>query len=372
MQMLSPLRLALLPLVLVLAGCGRDADLTVRSTAEVFVLPQSSAIQGRDGGQSGLCWGKSIWAYGDTVLTLNDVEGTNWHHNSFSVTGDLDAAGGIDGFSEPSDAAGAPLYLVPPTPDEAAFNAAHRGDPCAEAPCGARFAAWPGAPVFDAKRGVTLIPYGLVHAAPGDFNFQGVGQSFAIWHDLSLPPERPVLDPEAQHPTLLFGAEEPGYGLGVSIEDDMLYAFACAQDGFSFPCTLGRVAPDQVLSRAAWSFWDGDRWSSDMGAAKALFDGASILSVARDAHLGLFLAVYSAPLSNEVHVRTAPALTGPWSDEVTLFVADRKTEDGDVYDAALHMEYAEEGGRVLYVSHSRPNGQGLFGSEMAVVRVELE
>lgn len=76
--------------------------------------------------------------------------------------------------------------------------------------------------------------------------------------------------------------------------------------------------------------------------------------------------------SNDVHVRTAPALTGPWSDEGTLFTADRKGRGGNSDDAQPHAEYAEGGGRVLYVTYSRPTGNGRFASELALVEVTLE
>src|SRR5690242_20205784 len=101
-----------------LAGCSEDAEVTVRSASEAFVLSQSAIITGRDGGQSGLLFGRSVWAFGDTVHASNDAEGTNWHHNSFSFTTDLDASNGIKNFSEPTDAVGAPLYLIAPTADE--------------------------------------------------------------------------------------------------------------------------------------------------------------------------------------------------------------------------------------------------------------
>jgi len=71
-------------------------------------------------------------------------------------------------------------------------------------------------------------------------------------------------------------------------------------------------------------------------------------------------------------LRTAPALVGPWSDALHLFSADRKGMGGTSYDAAPHAEYAENGGQVLFISYSRPNGNGVFGSEFALERLTLE
>ncbi|HXX31665.1 MAG TPA: hypothetical protein VEJ89_13265, partial [Myxococcaceae bacterium] len=182
------------------------------SARELGTVRQSSLIVGRDGGGSALLFGVSVWVFGDTVTSVPDVDGQTWHNNSFSLTSDLVASDGIGGLTEPTDAAGAPAYLLAPTADEAAFLIAHARDPCAEQPCGARYAAWPGTPVYDSGRGRALIPYSLVWAAPGDFNFHGVGHSFAVWEGPGAAPVRPEVAPGTAHPTLLFGPDEPGFG----------------------------------------------------------------------------------------------------------------------------------------------------------------
>jgi hypothetical protein len=357
-------------LVCITGGCGVDAF--GARASELGVLPQSAKIQGRDGGPSGVVWGRSVWSFGDTVLDVADAEGSNWHHNSYSITSTLTVAGAapwIDGFSEPSDGAGAPRYFLAPTADEAAFNAAHRGDACSTAPCGARWAVWPGPPIWDAARSRALIFYGLIYAEPGDFNFHGVGQSVATWSELAADPERPVLTPGAEHATLLFGADEPAWGTAALVDGDQLYVFACDsdKDGLAPPCYLARVAPGSVLDRGAWQYFGGDGWSAAPGDRRALFVGAPGLTVARSAHLGRWAAIYAQPLTNHVVIRTADALTGPWSDPRLLFEASR--DPAGAYDAHWHPEYDD--GNVLYVTFSRPNGKGWFGSEFALERVAL-
>lgn len=352
-------------------SCSDAPATRVREAKEIGVVAQSSLIVGRDGGGSALVWGRSVWSFGDTVTSVADADGETWHHNSFSFTDDLTGADNVSALAERTDATGAPAYFLAPTEDEAAFNARHRGDPCAEQPCRARFAVWPGAPVFDAARNRTLIPYGLVSAAPGDFNFHGVGQSFAVWNDFAKAPERPVVAPGSAHPTLLFAEGEAPYGTAAIIDGDFLYAFGCTRGEWDFHCSLARVALDHVFERSAWRFWDGGDWSESIGAARSIFDASSIVSVHRNGYLGSFTAIYSAVLSNDVMMRTAPSLTGPWSDASKLFTADRRGQEGTSYDAYVHPEYSEENGRVLYVTHSRPTGP-LFASELALVRVVLE
>jgi Domain of unknown function (DUF4185) len=364
------LRAAGVVLCLGALACGEPPAARVVQTQGVGIVSQSQLIVGRDGGGSALLWGLSVWLFGDTVSSVPDAQGETWHNNSFAFTTGLSAADGVT-LSERTDSAGAPAYFLAPTDDEAAFITAHQGDPCDEQPCGARFAAWPEAPLFDAARNRALVPYGLVWAAPGDFNFYSVGRSFAVWSDFTALPERPVVSPGAEHPTLLFAQDEPNFGSAIAIDGDDLYAFGCDQDGLSFHCLLAKVALASVLDRLAWLFWDGANWSSALTSAQPVFDAASIVSVQFNAYLGQWTAIYSATLSNDVMLRTAPALTGPWSDAMTLFTADRQGMGGTSYDAAPHAEYAENGGQVLYVSYSRPNGNGPFGADFALEQVSL-
>ena len=87
--------------------------------------------------------------------------------------------------------------------------------------------------------------------------------------------------------------------------------------------------------------------------------------------------MYSKSLSNEVAFRTAPQLTGPWSSEAQLFVADPGDGGGVVYDAHVHPELSEQGDSVQYVTYSRGNGT-VFGDEcsgegrLPVMRSEAE
>ncbi len=63
------------------------------------------------------------------------------------------------------------------------------GEDCKEKPCGARYVVWPGNMLFDEANNRVLVFYNLIYAEPGDFNFEGIGSSIAVWND---PDERPV------------------------------------------------------------------------------------------------------------------------------------------------------------------------------------
>jgi hypothetical protein len=68
-------------------------------------------------------------------------------------------------------------------------------------------------------------------------------------------------------------------------------------------------------------------------------------------------------------LRTAPRPEGPWSREVTAFVAMQPTS-GNVYDARAHAEYDLNGGQTIFVTYSRSTGE--FTSEVRLVSVELQ
>jgi hypothetical protein len=79
--------------------------------------------------------------------------------------------------------------------------------------------------------------------------------------------------------------------------------------------------------------------------------------------------IYSPPSSKDILARSAPALTGPWSGETCLY---RVRGEDAPYDATHHEELSQEDGRVEYVTWSRSTGEGWFGAELALLRVELE
>jgi hypothetical protein len=349
------------------AACtsGPPAALRVVRASELGTVAQSARIVGRDGGQSAIVWGQSVWSFGDTVLSTPDADGNTWHHNSYAWAAPLPSTP-IPALADPLDAAGAPRYLVPPTPAEAQFNAAHQGSAC-QSPCGARWAAWPGAPVFDAVRGRALIPYALIYGEPGPFNFHGVGDSFAIWSASDATPERPEIVPGSAHPSLIFGSEG-GWTQAAQIVDDDLYAFACPQKGYGHACQVARAPLDQLESASAWQVWSGSEWSKKRGDAKTLFEAGPNISVFHMTSRQYWVAIYAADGGNEIMLRTAPALSGPWSAAERLFTARRN--NGNTYDANIHSELAEADGLVQYVTFSRDKAGGM-GSELAFVRVEL-
>ncbi len=363
-------------LVLGMAGCstnGPPPDLVVVNVTDLGTIKTSSKILGRDEGYSAVFQGKSVWLYGDTFLASPDAEGRTLISDSWSWTSNLNAQAGITGFQERDDAVGAPTMILPESPQELAYDRAHSGNPCQEQPCGARWALWPSAIVADPTGAPALIFYMLVSAAPGDFNFQALGNSVAIWQNFQGEPQRPTINPPvvAGHPDLLFNQSEPNFGSTAFLNGDTLYIYGCGTPATTDKqCRLGRVSPANILNRSAWAFYAGNgNWSSQIGDAVSVLTADNILNISWNAYLQEYVAIYGAPLSLDVMVRTSPAPEGPWSGELQVFTAMSPAGGGNVYDAQAHPEYNVDGGRVMYVSYSR--GTGTFSSEVRLVSVEL-
>ncbi len=364
-------------LVLGMWGCSNSSgprpNLTVVNVTDLGTIQTNPEILGRDGAYSGLFQGKSVWLYGDTFLAKPDAEGRTLISDSWSWTSDLNPQDGITGFQERDDAVGAPTMILPESPQELAFDLAHSGNPCQVQPCGARWALWPSSIVADPTGNSALIFYMLVSAAPGNFNFQALGNSVATWQNFQNEPQRPTINPPvvAGHPDLLFNQNEPSFGSTAFVNGNTLYVYGCGTPvSTGKQCMLGKVAPANVLNRSAWTYYAGNgNWSSQIGDAISVLTADNILSISWNAYIQQYVAVYSAPLSLDVMLRTSPNPEGPWSGELKIFTAMQPAQ-GDVYDAHAHSEYDADNGRIMYVSYSRSTGT--FTSEIRLVSVELK
>ena len=363
-----------------LSGCslypggqaGPPAGLTVVQATDLGTFGTNPKIVGRDGGYSGVFGGYVVWLYGDTFLANPNAQGQTLISDSWAYTADFNAADGITGFQERDDSAGAPTMILQLTSAEQAFNVAHQGNPCQQQPCGARWALWPGATVSDPARNRALVFYQLVSAQPGNFNFQAVGYSVATWQNFADLPQRPVINPQAEHPDLLFTQDQPAFGSAALVVGDTLYAYGCDTSDFSVACELGRVDLASVTDLSAWTYYAGDgTWSANIGDAMWVFTGNPILNVSWNGYLQQYVAVYNSPLSENVMMRTAPNPEGPWSREVMAFTALAPAPgQSPVDDAQAHPEYNLNGGQTMFVSYSHATGP--FSSEFHLVSVELQ
>ncbi len=364
---MRPSRWSLLStLPLLVMACGSDPGVTLGAAEDLGTVSQAPNIRGRDGALSTRVFGRSVWTFGDTVLEDADARGENWHHNSYASATGTGAA--LTLTDPPGDATGAPAYLLPPAPDEQAFNDAHAGEDCEQTPCRARFAVWPGRAVAIPGTDEALVFFELIYAEVGDFAFEGVGSSVARWRAYDAPAERVEVGRVADHSTLIWEADEGPWSHAPIVEGGFVHVFSCPSSFGAHACRIARAKLDAYDAFEDWRYYDGDKWVADPDDATDLFDGGSIIEVSYVEHLDAYLLVYSAPFSHDVMARTAPALTGPWSGATKLFEAP---EEHAPYDAVHHPELEEEGGRVQYVTYSTPTEEFL-GSELRLWRVELD
>ncbi len=357
-------------LIGLVAGCSPAPEVLVVEARDLGPTAEVPAIQGRDGGYSARSFGRSIWLFGDTILSEADSRGSSWRHNSWSWTQDFTADDGLVGFEHPIDTWGGPAEFFPYTTEEWDYNEAHAiyNAECEE-PCGARVMLWPAAIVPDAARHRTLVFYGKYGGEPGEWNFWSIGASVAVWSDFEFGPVRPILDAASDEPTLLFRDPEPMFGAAAVLDEGWIYAFACEGE-LTKPCLLARVDPDVLFERDQWTYWNGDEFGPSLDDAVPVFEGHTILSVHYNRHLERWLAIYSEPLGNDVMLRTAERIEGPWSRAVSAFRAEPSHDSSPPYSALGHSELAREGGRFEYVSYYRATGD--WTSEVRLVEVRLD
>jgi Domain of unknown function (DUF4185) len=362
---------------LAVSNCGSNPGpspaATVEHAVDLGIVPTNPDILGRDGAMSAAFQGYSLWLYGDTFLANPNADGRGLISDSWSFTADLNAQDGISGFQERLDSSGAPAMILPETTSEFAFNQVHNGNPCQTQPCGARWALWPSSIVTDITNNRALIFYMVVYALPGAFNFQGAGNSVAVWQDFTQQPRRPVFNPPmvADHPDLMFNQDQPNFGTAALISNRVLYIYGCGVPSNSNDkgCRLAKVDPGNVLDLSAWTFFAGNgNWSSQLSDAISVIPDVNIMSVSWNDYLQQYVAIYSAIFSQNVMFRTAPNLEGPWSGEGVLFVAEQPVA-GNVYDARQHSEYDMNGGQAIFVSYSRATGA--FTSEVRLEQIQL-
>jgi hypothetical protein len=343
-------------------ACGRSAPsgtdgaprpLAVATVRELGAVSRPATVVGRDGGPTALVGGRVLWTFGDTFYRTRAVDGTTFRSNTAALA---DPARPLEA-AEPIDANGTPLAALPFTAEEQAYNdSTGRPDN--------RIALWI-ASLAPEPDGNALAFYSKLYVRPGVLNYEDIGGGVARFR-----PGRTVGERLAG---LVFQAPEPMFVHGAVVDGGSLYLMG-KLPGRDQPYGVARVPQAQVADRAAYRFWNGREWTGDVRAAAGVVSGIpGALSVAYNPYLGAFLAVHSAPLSNDVVGRTAPRPEGPWSAPVTLFTGLPPLARGEFnvdYAGFEHPELAQDGGRRLFVSYHRPLA-GFLEGEVRLVEVML-
>jgi len=331
-------------IALFVVACGSSGPPNVASVEDLGKLPLPPKGVGRDGGLGGSLGGTLLWNFGDTFLTEPN------HLDNSTV---LSATSGWSSPADPLSLAQSldgdqPAQLIPYTPDEIAANRSDSLD---------GVALWPG--------GIGLVPFEHVERMSGSgFQTDAIGTA-------RITVDAPIATRTAG---FLFAAPEPLFEPQLAL-DGFVYAFACDNVGFlDFRCKLARVAPDAVEQRAAYEFYDGNQWTSEIGTAAYVIDRtAGGPSVSFNEHLGKYLAVNCEIVSSTVLLRVADQIEGPWSDGVEIDAGDAgvlaPTHDSDYnYICVEHPELA--GDDSIVISYSRPTEP--FQGDVRLARITLE
>lgn len=332
---------------------------------ELGPLQQNAVIKGRDGAESALFRGTSIWTFGDTILSVPGHDNDNWADNTLSTTTDLDASDGIALTSDHVDRTGAPTEFLPWTKAEARFNQLHDPNHCHQPPCGAEYALWAGPVVPDPDRNRVLHFYMKLYRVAGVPGWTNLGTGIAVWTP-SGGVVRPIESPGSPDPTLMFQGDEVGFTSGSMVEGTTLYSYGCYPGFLVQECQMAQAPLGDALDRSKWTFYAGnDVWSPDIADAVTVFEGGAANELFFDTFLGDYVTIYSQPLNDDVMYRVSYTPWGPWSDQALLFTGvPGRTFN---YAALSHPEYAEGDGQTQYVTYVR--NLGSFSLEVRLVQV---
>lgn len=157
--------------------------------------------------------------------------------------------------------------------------------------------------------------------------------------------------------------DEPGFGVWVQPHGEHLYLWGSIQpeSKSAGDMYLARVRPEHIEDLSAYEYLvqaptlsDPDapvRWSDTFAPTACLFsDVPNEMSSSWNEHLGCFISLTTYRRDNVLVIRTAPALTGPWSEPQVVFRPERTSDEALFNAGKEHPEFAREGGRVTYMT----------------------
>jgi hypothetical protein len=325
--------------------------LAVDHVDDLGAFSAPATVVGRDGTTSALLGDRIVWTFGDTFLTKATPDDGTSVRSSTAGWSAPDAALALD---EQVDDGGVPFQLVPYTAPELAQNqtAPQNG-----------VALWPTASFATSATNVVIVFQHVIRAS-GGFAADAIGTA-------ELAKDAPVA---TRDPSFLFQSPEPLFGNGgVATDDTFAYFFECESTGvLDDGCKVARAPVASVTSRSAFQFWDGAAYQSDVAKAAVFIDHASYaLSITFNPWLGRWLAVYGKPLSDDVGLRAADHLEGPWTDpEVVVPGATFVTGDAGVnYLAREHVELRSSDGKTIVIGYAHPLPN--FGGACRLARIVL-
>lgn len=303
-------------------------------------------IKGHDGSTSILLPGdKTLWMFGDTIevpvweLPHSSIEGTR--SNTAAIVPLQDLSGGIRQYTYFKTEDGQhPRQLIPLFPDE-----------------------------HPVRKRLWAI-HGVVHH----------GKIYLYYHEITLDLARTVYDTftvdgmgvargdlttfqferlQAKDGSYRFWkAGEPGFGVFTEKINGYLYLWGSQKSGMH----LARVRIDDLEDSRAYEYLveaptpaDPNRkpkWSGEFAPTAPLFGNVpNEMSACYNPYLGKYLAFHTFGVENKLVMRTAPEITGPWSEAELVCELSKPQPDTFFYAGKEHPEFARHGGKIIYVTY---------------------
>lgn len=149
--------------------------------------------------------------------------------------------------------------------------------------------------------------------APGQWNINHAGLAFSDDDGHTWVKSGPFWGERSNFGQVAFARSDA--------EPEMVYLFGIPAGRFG-QVRLARVSADTMLSPGAYRYWDGSDWSpSEADAVTVVPPPVGELSVAWNDYLERWVMMYFDERYDAIVVRTADALTGPWTEQRLITTA---------------------------------------------------
>lgn len=208
-------------------------------------------------------------------------------------------------------------------------------------------------------------------AAPDNqlhFFFASLDSSIQVTHIGLAKMDPGALDSTRVIPVFFQGQDPqiPKYKLnGASLTrqgNDVYVFFGAVDSGNKEATLLAKVSAANIANKSAYTYWDGSTFQADPNKMVRLWDQGPIgthgMTIRYNSYLGKWTAIYNTGYVSEMSIRTAPAVTGPWSGEAQLincldhFALGSRGTDFPCYGGKEHPQFQKNNGQTIYVSHS--------------------
>lgn len=150
----------------------------------------------------------------------------------------------------------------------------------------------------------------------------------------------------------------PTFGVFVEkLDDGLIYLWGSLKSGMFLartrPETLAHVASYEYLVEAPTlqEPHRAARWAKEFAPTAVMFDGVpNEMSASFNRYLGRHVAIYVDYPMQQLALRTAENIFGPWSAPEYFFTPTKSDEWTSFYAGKEHPELAADEGRVLYVT----------------------